>query len=196
MNRGLVLAGLGLLLLTVRIPWAGADLTPDLVGLALLLLAGRALGSRTLVVGAALAVPLHLVGYGGLLSWVHESVYAWWYAAAAGSLVAEGVITLAVLGALRRAHPATLRRGWVGVAVTGAATAYAIGVVVSAALLVLADPGGYVGGTGLAVLLPLVDLAQLTVAVTALLLAGCPSLAPASNAEGRPRRSGSAPRVR
>lgn len=189
-GRGLLLAGLGLLLLTLDLPWAGVDLTPDPVGYVLLLLAGRDLGSRVLVVAPVVALPLHLVGYGGLLGWVHDGGYGWWYATAAGSLVLEGVLALAVLAVLRRPYPprpaalAPRRWSWL---VPAAATAYGIGVLVAAALLAFADPGALLPGTGLALLLPLADLAQLGLAVVALVAAGADP-----NAEGRPRRSGSA----
>ncbi|MDP9821348.1 hypothetical protein [Nocardioides massiliensis] len=176
MRRGLLCAGIGLLMLTVRLPWAGGDLTPDLVALVLLVLAGRALGTPVLTVAAALAVPLEVVGYGGLLAVVHDDGYGWWYATAAASWVLEAVITLCVLAAVLR-DP---RVGRWRAPTLALAAAYAVGVLTAAGLLGAGDVGGYAAGSGLALLTPLIDLGQLVVAVTAIALAG--------NTEGRPRR--------
>ncbi len=66
MSRGLLRAGIGLVILGVSVPVSGLDLADDLIGLVLLAVAGRDLGSRPLLVTATLAALVDLVEFGAV----------------------------------------------------------------------------------------------------------------------------------
>jgi len=162
-SRGLLRAGIGLVILGVSVPVSGLDLADDLIGLVLLAVAGRDLGSRPLLVTATLAALVDLVEFGGAVSILVDGSHRWWYAAAGTGGVLQSLVIVTAAYAVGRACGRRPTRAW-----AAAALAYVALALVRAALLVGPAAGTATAGRALGVAGPLLTAGALVAGIVVL----------------------------